>query len=156
MDVFNDLLEQTLIRLGDLMSDCEDPWCVFGGTAMLLHGYRNGPIADIDVLISIADGKRLIASKALENVADGGTARFRSAILLKPDLGEIPVEILAGFDIFADGQWQDIQVTERVEARLGSATTFIAGVGDIARIFQLSGRPKDLARLKLLGDPALS
>ena len=150
MAISEEKLEQALLRLVDLMSACRDPWCIFGGTAMFLHGYKSAPIADVDVLVSMADGQRLIASNGLENVADGGTSRFRSSILLHPHLGDVPVEILAGFEIFADGAWQEIQLAERVEARLGTATIFIAGIDDIARIFQLSGRPKDLARLKLL------
>jgi len=149
------MLEQTLIRLGDLMSGCHDPWCVFGGTAMLLHGYRTGPIADIDVLVSLADAERLAASNGLENVADGGTARFRSTILLKPDFGVIPVEILGGFEISAEGGWQAVVVHERTEMHLGHATTFIAAIDDIARIFRLSGRAKDLERLKLLEESHL-
>jgi len=148
------MLEQALIRLGDLMADCRDPWCVFGGAAMRLHGYRDMPIADIDVLVSPADGERLIASKALENVADGGTERFRSRILLHPDLSALPVEILAGFEIFANGSWQEVRVNERIKVQLRTSTVFVAGIDDIARIFRLSERPKDLARLTLLEKPA--
>ena len=155
MAISEEKLEQALLRLVDLMSACRDPWCIFGGTAMFLHGYKSAPIADVDVLVSMADGQRLIASNGLENVADGGTCRFRSSILLHPHLGDVPVEILAGFEIFADGAWQEIQLAKRVEARLGTATIFIAGIDDIARIFQLSGRPKDLARLKLLEERTL-
>lgn len=154
MEISDDKLEQVLLQLVDLMSACRDPWCIFGGTAMFLHGYKSAPIADVDVLVSMADGERLIASKCLENVADGGTSRFRSSILLHPHLGDVPVEILAGFEIFADDAWREIQVTERLEARLGMATIFIAGIDDIARIFRLSGRPKDLTRLKLLEEQA--
>ncbi|MBW6420926.1 hypothetical protein KX729_05680 [Rhizobium sp. XQZ8] len=154
MTVSDGMLEQALIRLADLMADCRDPWCVFGGAAMRLHGYRDMPIADIDVLVSPADGERLIASKALENVADGGTGRFCSRILLHPDLGALPVEILAGFEIFTDGSWQEVRVGDRIEMKFGAATVFIADIDDIARIFRLSGRPKDLARLTLLEKPA--
>lgn len=150
MVISDDMLEQSLLRLSDIMSSCRDPWCIFGGTAMRLHGFRDTPIADIDVLASPRDAARLTTIHGIPDVADGGTVRFRSSALLHPDLGAVPVEILAGFEIFAGDAWKAVDVAERVDATFGRATVPIAGLHEIAAIFRLSGRPKDLPRLKLI------
>lgn len=153
MDVSDGALEQTLIQLADLLSGCRDPWCIFGGTAMLLHGYRQIPVADIDVLVTAADAERIATSHGIANLADGGTDLFRSRALLHPELGDVPVEILSDFEIFAHGTWQKVCIGEPVEAKFGSAAVFIAGLTNVAEIFRLSGRPKDIDRLKLLEEP---
>lgn len=147
----NHRLEEALNRLADLMSACRDPWCVFGGTAMRLHGYRMPtPIADIDVLISVADAERLVRRHGYPNVAGTGTERFRSQILLRPDLGKIPVEIMAGFDALSEGAWHRVAIKERQEVTYRTAKTFIASRDDLLAVFRLCGRPKDLERMALL------
>ena len=145
------LLEEALNRIAGLMSECREAWCVFGGTAMRLHGYRMpAPIADIDVLISIADAERLVRRHGFSNMAGTGTERFRSQILLRPDLGKIPVEIMAGFDALSEGIWHRVAIRERQEVTYRSAKTFIASREDLFAIFRLCGRPKDLERMALL------
>lgn len=148
------LLEETLLRLTDLMSDCVDPWCIFGGAALYLHGYRDMPFSDIDVLISIADCERLCAIRDLRNEADGGTDRFRSDFLLHPHLGPLDVEIMSNFEIFADKQWHRIDIESPNETRFRSAIVPVASLDKVRSIFQRSGRDKDLARLKLIDTPA--
>ncbi len=150
------LLEETLLRLTDLMSDCTDPWCVFGGAALYLHGYRDIPFSDIDVLISKADCERVRKAWDLPNEAGGGTDLFRSDFLLHPHLGPLDVEIMSNFEIFADMRWQPIDIGDPIETRLGSAIVPVASLEKIKSILRLSGRDKDLARLKLIDMPARS
>ncbi|WP_117190807.1 hypothetical protein [Rhizobium terrae] len=150
MDLSEDMLERVLLQLSEFMSVCRDPWCIFGGAAMYLHGFRDPGFSDIDVLASLTDVERIAVSHALRNEAEGGTQRFRSQALLHPDIGDIAVEIMAGFEIFADGRWQAVTVADHAEVRYRSATVWVASPKDVGGIFRLCGRPKDIERLGLL------
>ncbi len=147
------LLEETLLRLAGLMSSCRDRWCIFGGAALYLHGYRDIPFSDIDILASATDCDRICAAVNLRNEADGGSGRFRSKILLHPRPCPLEIEIMSDFEIFTDDAWQAIDIGEPVERRLGFATVPVASLDKVASIFRLSGREKDLARLKIIHQP---
>lgn len=146
-------LEETLTNLVGFLSDCRDPWCIFGGAALYLHGYRDGPVADIDVLLSPADCGRLTVARGLDNRADGGTDRFRSGAVLYPNLGPIAVEIMSGFEIFADRRWHEVAVETVTDLRFGSISAPVASIRDVGRILRLIGREKDIRRLELIGSP---
>ncbi len=145
------MLEDALADLAGLMADCVDPWCVFGGAALYLHGQRHAAVADIDVLASSADCRRLAASRDIQNDADGGTDRFRSSIVLHPGPIAIPVEIMSDFEIFADGRWHRVDVGTVLRVRFGATAVPVAGLDDICAVLQLSGRKKDFDRLALIG-----
>lgn len=147
------LLEETLLRLTSLMADCRDRWCIFGGAALYLHGHRNIPFSDVDILASTADCERLCCAANISNDADGGTDRFRSKVLLHPELGTLKVEIMGDFEIFAKGAWQAVDIETPIELQLGSATVPVARLDKIASILRLSGRGKDFSRLALIGHP---
>lgn len=108
-------------------------------------------INDIDVIVSRADAEHLAKMHGLENLADGGTDKFRSEWLLHPDIGEIPVELLAGFEICVDGRWTPIAPKSRIAKDLGGTQVFFPDRAELAEIFGYCGRPKDLARAKTLG-----
>ena len=150
------LLEETLFRITSLMADCRDRWCIFGGAALYLHGYRNMPFSDVDILASTADCERLRRTANIGNDAEGGTNRFRSKILLHPKLGIFEVEIMGDFEIFAKGAWQPVYIEPAVKLQFGSATVPVASLEKIASILRLSGREKDFSRLALIGRPDFS
>jgi hypothetical protein len=140
-------LEQALVGLTPMLADCRDPWAIFGGAALHLHGHGSKSVADIDILVSIADGERMAASGRFENIAGGGTDLFRSQFLFVQRQGRIPVEIMAGFEIRSGGQWQAVKIGSRVAVHFGAATVPVANLDDIRSILALSGREKDLRRL---------
>jgi hypothetical protein len=143
-------MEKTLAGLAEFLSHCRDPWCVFGGAALYVHGYRDAPVADIDVLVSPDDCERIVARHSVCNEADGGTQRFRSRAVLRPRLGPVAVEIMSDFEIFADGRWHSVEIETVAHMRLGSIDIPVAGIEDICSILKLSGREKDLQRLRLI------
>jgi hypothetical protein len=143
-------MEKTLARLAEFLSHCRDPWCIFGGAALYVHGYRDAPVADIDVLVSPADCQRIVARHSVCNEADGGTRRFRSRTVLRPQLGPVAVEIMSEFEIFANGRWHSVEIGTVARMRLGSVDMPVAGIEDICAILRLSGREKDLQRLRLV------
>ncbi len=144
--------EQVLLRLLRFMSSCRDPWCIFGGAALYLHGYREIPVSDIDILITTADAAQMMVSSQVMEDVDGGTDLFRSRFLLHPQLGEIDVELMGGFEIHADGRWHPVTIKTQLALELGAATVPVASLDDTAEIFRLSGREKDLRRLTVIDE----
>lgn len=146
----SDAFHATLRALAAALDGTADPWWIFGGAALALHGLESGNPKDIDVLVSEADAARLAAALNIGNDADGGTAKFRSSWFLKPALGPVPVEIMAGFEIFSAGTWHPVYPRSRERKTMEEIALFVPSQAELAEILTLSGRPKDLARLELL------
>lgn len=147
-------LVATLDRLTEAMAPWPGQWCVITGAAMALHGFGDGGARDIDVIATEDAARGLMERLGLANLADGGrgegAARFRSRVLLHPPLGVVPVEVFAGFEVFAEGRWQAVPMPRGTAARLGEAALPVATRAELARLFSLFGRPKDLRRAALL------
>ncbi|WP_193171062.1 nucleotidyltransferase domain-containing protein [Nisaea nitritireducens] len=146
----SDAFHVTLGALAAALDGTADPWWIFGGAALALHGVVSEDPRDIDVLVSEADAARLAHALDIGNGADGGTAKFRSSWFLKPALGPVPVEVMAGFEIFSAGAWHPVRPRSRERKTIGEIALFVPSQAEIAEILSLSGRPKDLARLELL------
>lgn len=148
--LFDKTLEATLHELVPFMASCADPWCIFGGAALHLHGHGQRRAADIDILATTADCRTLATIWGIGNDADGGTERFRSRAVLRPNLGPIPVEIMGGFEIFAQSRWHEVEITEIQKVAAGAAIVPVASLADLCAILRLSGRRKDHERLALI------
>jgi hypothetical protein len=125
-------------------------WMVFGGAAMALLGYEQGPVRDIDIIISANAADALHSRFSWKNFADQSSRRFRSRFLLRPNFGPIPVELLGGFQIHTEVGWTAVQPLEGIKTPLGSQSIFLPTRNRLIEIFRLSGRPKDLNRAALL------
>lgn len=146
----SDAFHATLRALSALLEGTVDPWWIFGGAALALHGVEGDDPKDIDMLVSEVDAARLAEALDIGNGADGGTAKFRSSWFLNPALGPVPVEVMAGFEIFSAGAWHPVRPCSRERKTIGEIALFVPSRAEIAEILTLSGRPKDLARLELL------
>lgn len=142
-------LHQTTLRAtADFLGDTDDPWWVLGSAAMALVGIDPGAVRDIDVLVSPRDAQKLMHARGLTNQADGGTDRFRSDCFLQPQLGEIPVEVMSGYQIFEGGSWLPVSPASRLAVRVGEATVSVPDRTDQIALLKRLGRPKDLERLQ--------
>jgi len=148
--IMTDDLGTTLNALAGAMSAAEDDWWIFGSAAMALHGFEVDVVKDIDVLVSSADAYQLMARHSLANLADGGSGRFRSDVVLRPAFGAVPVEILANFRIQNSGIWHAVAIATRVELVFPSGPIFIPSREELAAIFLACGRPKDIERAQAL------
>lgn len=138
----------SFVGLADLLRPCRDPWSIFGGAALCLHGITSELPKDIDVLLSIDDAERIAARHGLENKAAGGIERFRSQILLHPSTGTVPVELMAGFEVLTTDGWVPVRIERRVTKTIGGVALPVATLPELARLFRLFGRPRDLERLR--------
>ena len=143
-------LDQTLGRLVRLLSATTDPWWILGSAAVYLKGYDPGLIGDIDALLSEADAQRLMSDNGLDNLRDGGTPRYRSTYVLRPNLGEMPVEILAGYEIFQNDAWTSIWPSTRASILYQDNEIFLPSDEELISTFERLGRAKDLARIRAM------
>lgn len=144
------IFTQTLGRLVRLLTVTQDPWWVLGSAAVYLKSYDPGRIGDIDVLLSEADAQRLMVENGLDNHRDGGTPRYRSAYILKPELGEMPVELLAGYETYQDNAWSSIWPGSRNLVSFGGNELFVPSDAELISIFKQLGRAKDFDRIRAM------
>ena len=142
--------KQTLKRLAGLLTVTEDPWWILGSAAVYLKGYEPGGIGDIDVLLSEADARRLMSAHGLSNQRDGGTDRYRSVYVLKPNLGEMPVELLAEYEILHDNVWCPVRPLSRAFVSYQGDAFFVPSDEELISIFAQLGRPKDFDRIRAM------
>ncbi|WP_164734864.1 hypothetical protein [Pelagibacterium lentulum] len=132
------------------LTQLEEPWMVFGGAAVALHGIDCGPIKDIDVVLPHRAALRLSAMFSWKNHADERSDRFRSDVLLRPDLGPVPVELLGGFQVRGKSGWVAVDCSETQGIQVGAQRVFVPSLERLANIFRLCGREKDIRRAKLI------
>ncbi len=125
-------------------------WMMFGGAAMILHGFEICPAKDIDIVVSGGTAARLMDELSLVNHANPGSQLFRSDYLLRPEFGPVLVEIMGNFRIWNGQAWHAVRVAQVVEVKIGSQRVFVPGLNDLASIFDLSGRPKDVIRSAMI------
>ncbi len=140
----------SIIRLAAFLEDTSDPWWILGSAAVALSGVNPGGVRDIDVLVSLQDARRLMETKALPNEVDGGGALFRSEIFLRPEIGDVPVEIMANYVIREEGGWWPVKLQTREAVSVCGTTVYVPELGEQAMLLQRLGRPKDLRRLACL------
>jgi hypothetical protein len=149
-DPIDAALAATLDGLGGALGGCRDPWWIIGSAAMALHGAPVS-VADVDVLLSPDDAAALLAAWGEPLPPASATAKFRSRIFYRSETRfALPVELMAGFEVFGGGVWQPVVPRARVAKDVGSAAVFIASVADLLAMCKLFGRPKDAARAAVL------
>ncbi|WP_439633734.1 hypothetical protein [Glycocaulis sp.] len=132
------------------MKTCRDPWAVYGGAGLHLHGIEDGPLADIDVLVSDRDALALLERADVTRKQSEPSQLFRSRQFLNASFGQVPVEIMAGLEVCREGKWWPVEVHESISLGMGDMPVQVASRSELIRMFRLMGREKDLHRARLL------
>ena len=143
-------VSQTLERLAEFLSVTQDPWWILGSMAVFLKGYDPGRIGDIDVLVSEGDAARLMSHHGLANDKDGGTSRYRSNYVLQPILGDLPIDLLAGYEIFYGETWRPIEPKSHQQVTYDGITFYVLADEELIALFEMLGRAKDLDRIRAM------
>lgn len=61
-----------------------------------------------------------------------------------------PIEVMGSLEVFDGMSWQSLQISSRVEIHGFDKPLWIPDTEDQIRIFELFGRPKDLAKAVIL------
>lgn len=150
MDDLPDDFAASLDILASAAGEMQDPWWIFGGAAMVLWGLRDWRAPDIDIMASPRDARRLIEALHGEVVEDPGEGLFRSQVFGQILTTPVPLDVMAGMDVRAGGDWVPVTFSTRVPIVLEDFTVFTSSINEQIETCRLFGRPKDLLRAEML------
>lgn len=139
-------LHATLLRLPTILAGTRHPWWIIGSAAVALHGVGPVEVADVDVLLDIADVPRVDAPFQC-GVPD---ELFHSESFATIAETPLHIEFMAGFRYLTGGRWQPLAPATRHSVEIMGATLCIPERVELASILRQFGRPKDFARARLL------
>lgn len=132
------------------MADARDDWWLIGSAAVALHGADPGIIADVDVVLSEADARRIFTFQGIPSAPGIADERFVSRLFATWTETPLPVEFMAGLHRSAGGVWQPVRPRTRVAVERDGWRVFVPARTELAEILCSFGRPKDLRRLAAL------
>lgn len=143
-------LRQTLIIVAELGESAADPWWVIASAAVALHGAPVDDVRDVDLLMSARDAKRTLMRVGVEPAAGRATDLFRSAVFGTWHDPPLPVEIFGDFDFADAGGWTRVFPLTHEPVTIGDHIVFVPSAAELKQMLIGFGRPKDLARARLL------
>lgn len=139
-------LEATLDILASVAGELQNPWWVFGGSAMILAGLDDTQAPDVDVMASPRDARRLIGALGGSVVEDPGEGLFRSRVFGQILTTPVPVDVMAEMDVRSNGDWAPVRFETRLPVAMAAGRIYIPTVQEQIATCRLFGRPKDLHR----------
>lgn len=146
----NIALAETLRLVGPRLDAAGCRWTVIASAAVALHLGDAGGVGDIDVLVDEADGPSAFAALGMPIVPGQATERFRSRLFGQWEEAPLTVELFAGFELFSQGEWQDVHVRSRMRVNFQGVWAYVPAANELAQMVRRFGREKDLARAALL------
>jgi hypothetical protein len=142
-------LRTTLRAVAELMTAAREPWWIIAGAAAALHGAL-GAVKDVDVLLGEEDAMRLLPVLGLTPAPGPASDRFRSVLFARWAMPPVPVEFMAGFGMNTVHGWHDVAFTTRERLEIDGRALFVPTTDELIDHLRMLGRPKDLARIRLL------
>ena len=143
-------LRQTLNMVADMTAPAADPWWVISSAAVALHGAAVDDVRDVDLLMSARDAALALTRVGVEPRPGQATEQFRSAIFGTWHGPPLPVEIFGDFDFAGPDGWSRVAPATREPVAVGDRILFVPSAAELRQMLIGFGRPKDLARARLL------
>jgi hypothetical protein len=145
-------LHKTLGAVAGVMGAARDPWWIIASAAAVLHGAALPDVADVDVLMSIEDARRILPTLGLVAHRGPEDLKFQSDVFATWGAPPLPVDFLAGFRVRQEDRWLPVAPVTRQAIDIGGAIVYIPEREELRRIIESFGRPKDLERARLLAE----
>lgn len=136
--------------VGNIMVEAHDPWWIIASAAVALHGADPGHLADVDVLLSVADARRILPTIGIKLRHGSAHSMFRSSIFGTWTGTALPVEFMADFHHRSGEAWLPVQPATRQPISVGSAMVFVPERAELQAMLAAFGRPKDMERARSL------
>ena len=143
-------LAATLAKVAEALTAAKRPWWVIGSAAVVLHGGTTNA-RDVDVIVGIDDVETIAATTGARAIEAGNDPLFLSERFLRWDGAPMPVEFMAGFRVRNRDEWRRVEPRTRERIDVDQASIFVPGRVELRYIMEAFGRPKDMARARLLG-----
>ncbi|MGP7796122.1 hypothetical protein [Sphingomonas sp. CLY1604] len=138
-----------LIAVARVMRHAEDDWWIIGSAAVALHGAAT-PVADIDLLTSERDARRLIATHRLSIMQPDDHPLFRSQLFARWPRQDRTVEIMAGLEVRDGAGWTPVEPRTQMCRTIAGEAIYLPDRMEMMAILDRFGRPKDQVRRALL------
>lgn len=148
--VVSPALSASLNAIGSVMVGAHDPWWIIASAAVALHGADAGHVADVDVLLSVDDAKRILPVIGIELRQGSASAVFRSSIFGTWTGAALPVEFMADFHRRAEATWLPVRPATRQRVEVAGATVYVPERTELQAMLTAFGRPKDMKRVRSL------
>ncbi|HYX03690.1 MAG TPA: hypothetical protein VE963_16475 [Reyranella sp.] len=136
---------RTLVAVAAVMEAAQEAWWLIGGSAVAVHGLDIA-IADVDVLMSARDLRRVMVDLHLACQEGVATDRVRSDIWVRWTALPLGVDFMSGLHIRSGERWTRVAPTSREAVAVEGAMLYVPSRAELADICRLFGRPKDLER----------
>lgn len=145
-------LQALYARLAPLLAGLDQPWCVIGSAAMMVVGAAVDDCPDLDLMTTGEGAEALEAAWAgwrdrVYAPTSGEVFRSRFSGYAFP---EGRVEVMGDLLLRRDDVWTPVAIPATVEGRLGGLPVRIPTLEGQIALFELFGRPKDLAKARVL------
>jgi hypothetical protein len=146
----NPILSASLIAIGNVMAEAHDPWWIIASAAVALHGADAGHVSDVDVLLSVADARRILPAIGIELRPGSAHAAFRSSIFGIWTATALPVEFMADFYRRSGEAWLPVRPATRQSIVVDGVAVFVPERMELQAMLTAFGRPKDMERARSL------
>ena len=143
-------LSASLEAVAAILAPARDPWWIIASAAVALHGADPGDVADVDVLISANDARRILPTLGLKPRRGAAHASFRSGIFCPWRGTALPVEFMADFAYRSGGEWRPVLPATRQKIDGNGWSVFVPDRSELQIMLSGFGRPKDIARVRSL------
>lgn len=143
-------LRESLLEVAELCAPAADSWWIISSAAVALHGGAVDQVRDVDVLMSVRDAKEMLGRAGCPHRPGQGTSLFRSEVFGIWSAPPLPVEIFGGFEFAGAEGWTPVIPKTRHRVELDGRALFVPAVAELQEMLIGFGRPKDLARARLL------
>lgn len=143
-------LTASLAATSTIMDQAQDPWWIIASAAVALHGADPGHVSDVDVLLSVADAKRILPRIGVQLRSGSAHPTFHSRIFGTWTGTALPVEFMADFQRLSGAEWLPVQPTTRQQIEVGGVVVFVPERPELQAMLSAFGRPKDIERARRL------
>jgi hypothetical protein len=138
-------LAETLDAVAEAAALLQDPWWIIGSAAAFLIGLDEQP-ADIDLLTSEADARRVLRHWGLEPAPPSPSPLFHSAVFAAVTIAPLPIEVMG--DLHVRGE--PLVPRTRLAVPWRDRLLHAPALGEQIAILERFGRDKDLLRAERL------
>lgn len=129
-----------------------DPWWIIGSAAMALYGAERVAPADVDLMMSTQDARRLLRDRGMADDSRGQHENFRSEVFGCLTDEALPIDVMGGFHFRRDDAWVALCPESREAIALPFGAIFAPSFAELIEITRGFGRPKDLVRVQIMQD----
>ncbi len=142
----NPALAQSLEKVIAAAPQGRDDWWLIGSAAAHLSGVDLAP-ADVDIVAGRETIEAFLARLGPAQPKPSENGRFRSIpFCCIPVSGGLDIEVMGDLHVLSSGVWQPLILTTRVPVETGHGPVFVPTLAEQVAVFELFGRPKDLAK----------